>query len=116
MADLQIIRDGAGNPAFAVIPWQQYIELSPSDEALFETALTEDEEAFPRDIVERLLSGQNPVQVYRNYRGLTQHQLAETVGINPVYLSQIERGERSGSAKTLAAIARALRVDLDDLV
>ena len=116
MADLQIIRDGAGNPAFAVIPWQQYVELSPSDESLFEAALTEDEEAFPRDVVERLLAGQNPVQVYRNHRGLTQQQLAETVGINPVYLSQIERGERSGSAKTLAAIARALQVDLDDLV
>lgn len=116
MANLQIIRDDAGNPAFAVIPWQQYIELSPSDEALFETALAENDEAFPREVVDRLLAGQNPVKVYRNYRGLTQHQLAETVGINPVYLSQIERGERSGSAKTLAAIANALRVDLDDLV
>ena len=116
MANLQIIRDDAGNPAFAVIPWQQYVELSPSDEALFETALVENDESFPREVVDRLLAGQNPVKIYRNYRGLTQHQLAATVGINPVYLSQIERGERAGSAKTLAAIARALRVDLDDLV
>ena len=116
MDDHQIIWDGAGNPAFAVIPWRQYVELSPSDEALFETALAENEEAFPREVVARLLDGQNPVQVYRNYRGLTQHQLAATVGINPAYLSQIERGERAGSAKTLAAIARALGVDPDDLV
>ena len=116
MADLQIIRDGEGNPAFAVIPWQRYARLTQSDEALFETALAENEEAFPREVVVQLLGGQNPVKVYRNFRGLTQQQLAESVGINPVYLSQIERGERTGAAKTLAAIARSLQVDLDDLV
>lgn len=116
MADLQINRDGDGNPAFAIIPWQQYTRLTQSDEALFETALAENEEAFPREVVGQLLAGQNPVKVFRNYRGLTQHQLAETVGINPVYLSQIERGVRTGATKTLAAIARALQVDLDDLV
>ena len=116
MADLQIIRDGEGNPAFAVIPWQQYAHLTQSDEALFEAALAETEEAFPREVVDQLLAGQNPVKVYRNYRGLTQQQLAETVGINPVYLSQIERGDRTGAIKTLATIARALQVDLDGLV
>lgn len=116
MTDLQIIRDREGNPAFAVIPWSLYTSLTQSDEALFETALAENEEAFPREVVDQLLAGQNPVKVYRNYRGLTQHQLAKSVGINPVYLSQIERGERTGSTGTLAGIARALRVDLDDLV
>ena len=116
MADLQIIRDSEGNPAFAVIPWRQYSRLMQSDEALFETALAENEEAFPREVVDQLLAGQNPVKVYRNYRGLTQQQLAESVGINPVYLSQIECGERTGAAKTLAAIGHALHVDLDDLV
>ena len=47
---------------------------------------------------------------------MTQRQLAEKVGISPLYLSQIERGVRTGSVTTLAAIANALSVELDDLL
>ncbi len=47
---------------------------------------------------------------------MTQRDLAKAAGINAVYLSQIETGKRSGSTRTLAAIARALGVDIDDLV
>ena len=54
--------------------------------------------------------------MYRNYRGLTQNELAAAVGINAVYLSQIETGKRTGSAKTLAALAKALQVAVDDLI
>ncbi len=34
--------------------------------------------------------------------------------INAVYLSQIETGKRTGSARTLAALAKALQVTVDD--
>ncbi len=54
--------------------------------------------------------------IYRKHRGMTQRDLAKAAGINAVYLSQIETGKRTGSTRTLAAIARALRVDIDDLV
>ena len=63
-----------------------------------------------------MLAGERPVRVFRDYRGLTQKQLARTVGISPLYLSQIERGIHNGSVATLAAIARALSVELDDLL
>ncbi len=39
---------------------------------------------------------------------MTQKQLAEAAGINAIYFSQIERGRRTGSARTLVAIAEAL--------
>ena len=60
--------------------------------------------------------GENAIRVYRDHRGMTQKQLAGAAGINPIYLSQIERGRRTGSTRTLAAIAGVLGVDLDDLV
>ena len=47
---------------------------------------------------------------------MTQKQLAQTVGVSSLYLSQIERGNRNGSVATLTAIAKALDVDLDLLV
>ncbi|MEE8273973.1 MAG: helix-turn-helix transcriptional regulator [Alphaproteobacteria bacterium] len=45
-----------------------------------------------------------------------QRALAEKVGVNTAYLSQIETGKRGGSTKVLRAVAKALAVDLDDIV
>ena len=123
MTTPQIIFDEAGQPAFAVMPWREYERLTHadtdallSDEALYDLAKRGGGEAFPIEVVDRLMAGENPVRVYRSWRGLTQKGLAERAGINPVYLSQIETGKRDGSTKTLTALAKALGVGLDDLV
>lgn len=123
MTTPQIILDEAGKPAYAVIPWQEYERLMPaaaeaalSDEALYDEAKAEGDEFFPADVVDRLLTGENPIRVYRTYRGMTQKQLAVAAGINPVYLSQIETGKRAGSLRTLTAIAQALDVEAGDLI
>ena len=122
MTGPQIIRDIKGNPVFAVIPWQEYQLLKtgsadalPTDQELYDEAKSSAEESFPIEIADRLLAGENPIRVYRNLRGMTQNQLAAAVNINTVYLSQIENGKRTGSIKTLAAIASALNVGVDDL-
>lgn len=74
------------------------------------------EEVFPAAVVRALVEGVNPIKVFREYRGLTQKELAAKAGINPVYLSQIERGKRTGSVETLKAFASALEVEVDDLI
>ena len=56
------------------------------------------------------------MRVWREYRGLTPQQLAQTAGISVPYLSQIESGKRVGSTDVLAAIAKGLTRSLDDLV
>ncbi len=87
-----------------------------SDEELYDRAGGEGGESFPAEVVDRLLAGQNPIRVYRDHRGMTQGALAAAAGIHPVYLSQIETGKRTGSAKTLTAIAEALGVAVDELI
>ncbi len=118
----QIIFDTSGRPTFVVIHWSEYSRLAGentdalwSDEELYDLAKAEGGELFPIEVVDRLLAGEHPVKVYRNHRGMTQGELAATVGIHKMYLSQIETGRRVGSTKTLAALARALNVSLDDL-
>lgn len=109
-----------GKPAFAVVPWTDYVRLrdragAMSDEAIFDAAIAADEEAFPLAVVERLLKGESPIKVFREHRRMTQAALAAAAGIDKVYVSQIETGRRIGSLATLQRIAAALKVDLDDI-
>ena len=55
------------------------------------------------------------IRTARELRGLTQEKLAERAGINNSFLSQVERGLKAPSLKTLHAIATELEVGLDQL-
>ncbi len=120
MSNVQVIKRD-GKRLFAVIPWDEYERLRDAaemdaDVRSYDEALARNDEYFPIEVVDRLLAHENPIKVYREYRGLTQHRLAQTAGIGKSYLSQIESGKRGGSSKVLRAIAKALDVDLDDVV
>ena len=55
------------------------------------------------------------MRVWREYRGLTQAQLAEAAGVAQSMVAIIERGDRRGTVDTLTVIAPALKVELEDL-
>jgi DNA-binding Xre family transcriptional regulator len=73
-------------------------------------------ENVPMALVRRLSEGEHPVRVWREHRDMQAQDLARQAGISPALLSEIENGKKEGSIRTLAALAQALRVDLDDLV
>lgn len=73
-------------------------------------------ERIPAAVARRLVAGDSPVRVWREHRGLTAHDLADQAGISQSLLSEIETGKKDGSVRTLAALATALRVDVDDLL
>ena len=124
MSNVQIIHDDAGQPMFAVLPWREYVRLAKeeaaeallSDKEIYDLAKEEEGESFPIEVADRLLAGISPIKVYREHRGMSQKELAAATNISSVYLSQIETGRRIGSARTLASIAHALEVSLDDLL
>lgn len=83
----------------------------------FQRALAAGEEEFiPFEMVDRMLAGESPVRVWRQYRGLTLEQLAEKAGTSKGYLSQIESRARVGTVDKLRRIAAALGLTLDDIV
>src|ERR1700744_10719 len=51
---------------------------------------------LPKEIVDRLADGENPLRVLRQFRGWTQAELAtsESVQITQNYLSDLETGKR----------------------
>ena len=70
-------------------------------------------EGLPDSFMGRLLDHENPVLVYRDWRGLSQTELARRAGLHRVQIHDIESGKRRGSVDTLKKIAEALRVPLD---
>ncbi|CUS05008.2 Transcriptional regulator, XRE family [Candidatus Promineifilum breve] len=112
-----------GQPEYAVLPYETYLRLVEDAEMLADVrdydaaiqAIAEGEELIPAEVVYALLDGANPIRVWREYRGLSQGELAAKVGISPSYLSQLESGKRDGTMEVLSAVAAALDVTLDDL-
>ena len=76
-----------------------------------------DEESVPSSFVERLLlSGENPVRVWREYRGLSASELARRASVSNARIAAIESGASTGSVHTLRRIADALDTTMDTLV
>jgi DNA-binding XRE family transcriptional regulator len=74
-------------------------------------------EYVPVELAERIfVVGEHPVRVWREHRGLSLGALAKEAGIAQSYVSEIEHGRKRGSVRALAALAKALRVDIEDLL
>jgi len=56
------------------------------------------------------------IRRYRKQVGFSQEKLAEKADLHPVYLGEVERGEKAVSLCALIRIAKALKVRLGDLV
>ena len=122
--NIQLIeRDG--KPEWAILPYEEYLQLIEQAEMLedirdYDVAKAElvkgEDELIPAEIVYAILDGENPIKVWREYRGLTQQQLADKAKISKPYLSQIETGKRTGTTEILSAIAKVLNVSLEEVI
>ena len=67
------------------------------------------------DVLLRQVIG-NVFRRLRRERGITLRELAEQAQVSVPYLSEIERGRKEPSSEILAAICRALDLELADLL
>jgi mRNA interferase RelE/StbE len=74
------------------------------------------EELISSEVVVRLLNGEPPLAVWREYRQLSQSGLARQSGVNRIQIIDIEAGRKTGSVATLRKLATALGVDIEDLL
>ena len=88
-----------------------------ADAETMQRAQARDEETFPSLFVERLLlSGENPVRVWREYRGLSASELARRASVSNAHISAIESGASTGSVQILRRIADVLDTTMGLLV
>ena len=72
--------------------------------------------AIPSSIAEAIARGGNEIRIVREWRRLTQAQLAKMAGVTQGYVSQLESGSSEGTPKALRAIASALDVPVDLII
>jgi len=74
-------------------------------------------ETFPSDFVKSLLLGEeHPLKVWRDFRGLSQGQLAKASNVRQAAISNIETGKNTGSVQTMQNLARTLGCTIDLLL
>ena len=112
-----------GGEEYAIVRRTEYealrraVDEDAMDAAILRRFLEEpDQEVVPFELVRRIVNGDNPVRVWREYRGMKAGELAAAAGIAASYLSNIETGKKTGSVKAMKQIADALGVTVDDLL
>lgn len=97
LTNVQFIEQN-GKPAFAVIPYEEYLSLLPPENV-----------TIPHEVVGLIVrDGMNLVKAWRTYLGLTQAQVAGKAGISQAALSQMEKGKKNLRARTLEKLATAM--------
>ena len=79
--DIQIIHDGAGNPAFVVMPYAQWLKQTSITAGL-----------IPNEVVGAVIEGgKTTARAWREYLGLTQEEVSEKVGRSRPYIANMLR-------------------------
>ncbi len=103
------------------IPKADYEALVSAKEELedmlaFDRAVAEGGEGLPQAFMLRLVDGESPLKVFREWRGFSQSALARTSGVNRVQIADIEAGRANASVQTWKKLAEALGVGIEELV
>jgi DNA-binding XRE family transcriptional regulator len=105
LTDVQIIKKD-GKPAFAVIPYERYLELLPKGGG----------ESIPHEVVGLVVKkGMNLVKAWRTHLKLTQKEVAKRAGISQAALSQMEKSSNELRTATLEKLAAAMGLSVYQL-
>lgn len=112
-----------GRPEWVVVPWSVYQRLLALAEertdiaaaASAAAAIADGEELIPGEVVKRLLAGEPPLKVWREYRGLDRAALGVAAVVAEPLIERWETGRTAIDPDALVRLAAALGIDADDL-
>lgn len=97
----------------------EYDELLTRKQELEETLAARDADdgnRIPHEVALAIMRGKSPFMAFRHYFSITFRDLSKQTGISASYLSEIERGIKSGSTVALSRIATVFHTTIDVLV
>ncbi len=109
---------------FAVIPVADLQKLMEDAEMLADVKAYDaakarleavEDELIPLEITERRLRGEPALRIWREYRHLTQEQLAKKSKVSRALIAAIETNRKAGSISTLKKLGAALDVSWEQL-
>jgi DNA-binding XRE family transcriptional regulator len=109
---------------FALIPVENLQKLMDDAEMLADVRAYDaakarladgDDELIPLEITERRLRGEPALRIWREYRQLTQEQLAKKSKVSRALIAAIETKRKSGSVSTWKKLGKTLDVSWDQL-
>jgi len=96
-----------GKPLFVLVPYDEYVQNAASS-----TAKT----YLPHAVVEKAaVEGKSMVRAWREYKRMSQAELAVRLGITQAACSQLEKSQDRMRRSTLRKIAAALGITEDQL-
>lgn len=108
---VQILRDTAGHPAFAVLSFAHYQNLIQSRD----TNTHADESGIPAAVVEHAIRHQlSAARAWRQHLRLTQAQVAKRMGITQAAYAQLE-SKPSIRKSSRIKVAQALGIEASQL-
>jgi len=101
-----------GKPAYAVIPYAEYLHL------MEHTGARPDEEVtLPHEVVKMsILGGMSLIRAWREHLGLTQEEVAKRMGITQPAYAKIESGKTQPRIATCKRLAEAMGVEWEQLM
>jgi len=122
--DHQIVTHN-GIPVAVVIPYEEYLKLTGSEDAENREDILSDAEieavrtnphTIPDDVVNIMLKNKfSVIRAWREYLGLTQGEVAKAMRISQPVYARMESGKVTPRVSTLRRIAKALGVDAAQL-
>ena len=100
-----------GVPLFVVVPYDEYIaDIQRAKKA-------EKKVYFPQEVVEKAaIEGKSIVRAWREYKRMTQKDVAATMGITQAAYCQLEKSQDRLRPATLKKIAHALGITENQLM
>ncbi len=103
--EFQTILGPDGRPAFAVVPYAEFMKLYAREEG-----------TIPNEVMARVvMDGLTPLRAWREHLGLTQAGVAERLGVSQSALAQLEAPGAKPRKSTLRRIAAALGLSLEQV-
>ena len=96
-----------GKPIFVVVPYEEFLELYPE---------RQEEKGIPHEVIQKMVRKDlSRIRAWREYRGFTQAQVSEKMGISQAGYSQIEAVGSRPRKKTLEKLSIILNTTVEQL-